>query len=154
MKLHELIETTDERQIIEATEALDHKNVNGYLVVLGRLKTLQPSNDDGWSVIIGPPRLGPGESLADYGGILDLYGKKKDEEQRYALEFTPWAEWLVMDVRVNGVDLTPAQMIAQCLYEMTYFGYNEDDIQAHHAEIDRRVDEILDMEVEEDEGRC
>jgi hypothetical protein len=136
MKLHDLISTTADQQTLAAVEAIDPNNIRGYEVVLRRLKSLQPAATE-WRVVLGPP-IDPEDNL------LDIFGRKPGDPRRYAIEFNPWAEWLGMEVEVEGVDLTPPQMIAQCLYEMTFIGFDEDAIQEQREEIDRRVDEITD----------
>jgi hypothetical protein len=42
-----------------------------------------------------------------------------------------------------------SDIIAHCLYEMTFFGFNEDDISAQREELRRCVDEIEAMTEEE-----
>ncbi|TAM48214.1 MAG: hypothetical protein EPN55_00570 [Gammaproteobacteria bacterium] len=46
-------------------------------------------------------------------------------------------------------DYTPAQIMAHCLWEMTFHGFEQSEIQAERDEIKRRVEELDSMTEEE-----
>ena len=47
----------------------------------------------------------------------------------FAIEGTPWNEWLGMPVDDDTLkELTPAQIVGYSMYEMTYFGWSEEEI--------------------------
>ncbi len=63
----------------------------------------------------------------------------------------PWAEWLGSTFRVEKVDLTPVQILAECLNEMTWGGWSESQSKEHMCEIMDRIAEIDDvLDKEED----
>ncbi|MBY0561475.1 DUF6557 family protein [Hyphomicrobium sp.] len=69
---------------------------------------------------------------------VDVYGVRPGDALHYAIEFEPWAEWLMMDVHVEPpLELSDAEIIANILYEMTFCGFEE-------SEITERIDEIKD----------
>ncbi|WP_150452102.1 DUF6557 family protein [Arenibacter lacus] len=103
------------------------KNMKGYELVFEKLKTLEPVKTDTWLVI---------ESVTHgYNNYVDVAGLckyPKTEEEKYAqgIEFTPWAEWLGMEISKEGLAAYSTQeIIVHCLYEMTYVGFSEEDIQ-------------------------
>ena len=82
-------------------------------------------------------------------------GKAEDStyalaETEFALELEPWDEWLGMEIDADTLDkYLPSEIVAHCLQEMTLFGFNEADIGAQRAELQRRVDELDAMSEQE-----
>jgi hypothetical protein len=64
--------------------------------------------------------------------FVDVFGKRTDEPESsvgYALEFVPWQEWLGMDISKTTIsDFSKAEIVCHCLYEMTFFGTSEKEI--------------------------
>ncbi len=68
---------------------------------------------------------------------LDISGRKKNEskdlkeqEVSYALEFTRWSEWLGMQIDMTSIkNFTELEIISRCLFEMTFMGFDENEIQ-------------------------
>lgn len=49
----------------------------------------------------------------------------------FGLEFTPWEKWLGMELAAKTLeDFSEFDILAHCLYEMTLFGFTQDDIKA------------------------
>ncbi|MDP3643097.1 MAG: hypothetical protein Q8S54_07895 [Bacteroidota bacterium] len=46
-------------------------------------------------------------------------------------------------------DFTELELISHCLYEMTFFGFDQEKIQKEMDEIEKEVDEIKNMTEEE-----
>ena len=68
-------------------------------------------------------------------------------EAEFALDFEPWNEWLGMEIEADTLEkYLASEIAAHCLQEMTFFGFDEDDIGAERAELDRRVDELNAMQ--------
>jgi len=64
------------------------------------------------------------------GGYVHVAGRKKCSDQSLAIEFTPWEEWLYMPIKVAPeLDLDEVGILAHILWEMTWFGYTQDDVQ-------------------------
>lgn len=63
---------------------------------------------------------------------MDVSGRRIDNEdvgERYCLTLTRWSEWLGMDVDPNSLEtFTKDQILAQCLFEMTFYGFTEEEI--------------------------
>lgn len=61
----------------------------------------------------------------------------------WAMEFVPWSEWLTMNISQTTLDkLTDAEIVAGCLFEMTWAGFDEDEVQGEWQEIKNRFVEM------------
>ena len=74
----------------------------------------------------------------------DVHGRKNSSgRMTYALEFTPWETWLKYVIHPRSIMLhTVERCIAGCLFEMTFFGFNEYEMNAQKRELERRCDEF------------
>lgn len=69
--------------------------------------------------------------------------KEKAKFKYWAIEFTPWKEWLAMKIEnVTGLEFSELEIICHALYEMTFCGYDEEKIQGEMKEVLRRADEV------------
>ena len=67
-----------------------------------------------------------------------------------AIEYTPWQEWLGMPVDTNSLqNFTELEIIAYCLNEMTYAGFEQEEIQAEIDRIKKIADDFNNMTPEE-----
>jgi hypothetical protein len=77
--------------------------------------------------------------------------------ETYAFEFSPWAEVLGFEIcPQNAAEVGEAQLAAQILWEMTFFGFTEDQISEERKKLEgsiREVDEIKKLPPEEQEKR-
>ena len=103
------------------------------------------------------------EPVAELDGVDDLDKLSDDDVERliglhtvpdsYAVDFMPWDEVLAFEVDEGNVaDVGVETLLAALLYEMTFFGLRESDMQAERDELDRRkaeLDEILKLPPEE-----
>lgn len=61
----------------------------------------------------------------------DIYGQTQDGQQ-WAIEFTPWQQWMEMHVGLetqNDPEMSSESIVAHSLWEMTYAGMNQEQIQ-------------------------
>lgn len=66
---------------------------------------------------------------------------KYNELQWYAIETTPWNEWLGMPIYEKTLkELTPAQIVGYSIWEMTYFGWSEEEIRSRTSKIFKNKD--------------
>lgn len=80
-----------------------------------------------------------------------------NSEVGYALDFTPWAEWLGMEIdpeTANNIELMQSDIVAHCLWEMTFHGYEEENIKEILDELESRVEEFKSMTDEEKKKNC
>ena len=73
-----------------------------------------------------------------------------NSEVSYALEFTPWAEWLGMEIDPASLaEFGEEGVIAHCLWAMTFVDFDETLIQTFRDDLMAKVDEIKRMRDEE-----
>jgi hypothetical protein len=71
-------------------------------------------------------------------------------ETSFALELVPWEEWLGMELDPStSQEYSDADLIAHCLWEMTFFGLDQATIEKQRQKIDRRVKELEGMSEED-----
>jgi len=59
-----------------------------------------------------------------------VYGLSLTTDESYAIEFRPWAEWLDMDIDEETLsNYLESEIIVHCIWEMTFCGYDNDDVQ-------------------------
>jgi hypothetical protein len=69
-----------------------------------------------------------GETGLDVTGVDIRY--PEDKRPSYAIEFMPWVDWISMFIDKKTLENIPVHLlVAACLYEMTWFGFEERDIQ-------------------------
>ncbi len=77
-----------------------------------------------------------------------------DAETNFSLAFEPWEQWLGMEIDPQTLrDYTAPQIVAHCLWEMTFHGFEPSEIQAERDELKRCVAELDAMTEEERKRR-
>ncbi|MGD9569922.1 MAG: DUF6557 family protein [Sedimentibacter sp.] len=99
-----------------------------YLGVFNQLKELTPEpNHDGFrlAVVKVEDEFEPGKF------VYDVFGIKPEDKEHYALEMSPWKEWLSLIVVEKCVETYgSAIVVAHSLYELTFFGYDSVDVES------------------------
>lgn len=90
--------------------------------------------------------------LAEIKGELAKFDSDSDAERlcnvvsntkRYAYEYKPWGEILGFRVlRSNARDVGSTKLAAAVLYEMTFFGFNEENVKAEREKLDAAIAEV------------
>jgi len=121
----------------------EKKNISGYEEIFRQLVSMPVIETD---MIIEIKR-----EIDDFDNeeYIDISGRKKNEpkdqkeqEISYALEFTPWSEWLGMQIDKNSIkNFTELEIISRCLFEMTFVGFDENEIQEELNKINDTVEE-------------
>lgn len=122
----------------------EKKNISGYEEVFGKLKILQPEETN---ISIEVSWEKDDFDKTDYVNVSGYYNNPKENTDELttslSLEFTPWNEWLGMDIDKNILKkFNELEIIAHCLYEMTFIGFDEKKIQAEMDRINKEVEEI------------
>ncbi len=150
MTLAELIERCDGSAVreallahypdaVDALEALEQ--------VLGHLRQLSPEADSMRIHIEEVFRPGiDDEPFTDVSGRdagLNEDGDSAQAQTAFALEFTPWTRWLGMAIDPSTLQrYTHPQIAAHCLWEMTYLGFEEADIEKAVQALGRSAKEV------------
>ena len=89
----------------------------------------------------------------DVSGYYDQEALARNPEYMdglYSLTAMPWREWLGMEVDKETLEnMSVADILGNCLYEMTWWGYDEEDIKKN---ISKRFNREDDDEKAEDSG--
>jgi hypothetical protein len=88
-------------------------------------------------------------SCVDVAGI-NLKPSKDDINDSLAIEYSPWNQWLGMEIgELTLKEFTELEIISHCLNEMTYAGFIEEEIQADLKRIENVAEEYRSMTDEE-----
>ena len=117
------------------------KDLDAYLELHAQLRAMQAAPttmacelSSGWSDDDPPD------------AIIHVHGYELGDEQCYAIGFEPWANWLGMEVRAEpGLVLSDADTLANILYEMSFYGFDQAEISATKDEILERCEEVDQM---------
>lgn len=75
----------------------------------------------------------------------NILGLKPNDIEKYALDFSPWENWLGYYINQKDLDEhSEEKIIAHCLWEMTFDGLTQEDIK-------KSADELASRLIEEDE---
>ena len=138
MKLYHLIHKHEWADIYAALVRLypDYESeLYGYEEVYKKLKALTPVESD--------MRLQVDLVYSEHAGEFQFETKSinpKEETTKtaplFVLEFTPWSKWLGMEVDEHTLEkYAETDIIAHCLYEMTFFGFTQEDIKVAEEKI-------------------
>ncbi len=151
MTLKELVMQTTYEEIEKAIaktfesyglEVTDWRKTN-WVKVFDTLYAMEPEQNVEMKL-----RIVPG----DVSGYYDEETRKKNPEYSpymFSLTATPWSEWLGMEVdgaTLNGMSV--ADILGNCIYEMTWWGYDEEIIRKN---LEERFGEKDDEDAEEND---
>lgn len=78
---------------------------------------------------------------------IDVSAKNKayeDDGVKWAIELTPWEEWLSMEVEEKTLnEFSELEIIAYCLGEMSFLGFNQSNVEKKISEIINKSDELI-----------
>lgn len=121
------------------------KNIKGYKKVFNVLQKIKPQKSN---VKIELDLSKEKENRKPYvrvGGIerkefpIEKDSWIKDWRRSYAIEFQPWSKWLGMEIdAVTEYQFSELEIIVHCLWEMTYCGFQEKEVQGYLKELKRR----------------
>jgi hypothetical protein len=108
--------------------------------VLGQLRKLAPDPAGSryqLSIELTPP-VDPKDQP-----FWDVRCIKEGDPDRCGLDLSPWEAWLALGVPQSLLDkMTAAEIVAHCVWEMTFYGFTQEKIAALCAELECSVKEI------------
>ena len=134
-----------------------YKIIDEYRNVFEKLKNLEPE-DCQMKIVVTEHDCDPDDE-SEIKTYVDVSGEDdtKDENGRtisYAIEFTDWKKWLGMDIATETLkSFSELEIIAHCLYEMTFIGYDETEIQEERKSLDKTIEEYKNLTEEEKKQR-
>jgi len=131
--------------------------VDDYQNVFEKLRFLALDEYD-MSIVLNEYDCDPDDE-SEVRTYVDVSGRKKGKElnsmtDSYAIEFVAWEKWLGMDLAPETTKkFSDLEIIAHCLYEITFIGYNEEEIIEQFETINDRVKEYKNLTKEEKEEK-
>lgn len=130
----------------------EKKNISAYEDVFSKLLIMPESASD---MVIILDKVPDPVSANGYG--ISVLGVKKDNPKPehpltslYAIEFESWDKWLSMEIDTNATrEFSEPEIIAHCLWEMTFAGFDENKIQGKLNKLTETAEAIEQMPEEE-----
>lgn len=119
------------------SEKNNYKNVIEYI-----MKTPEVPFDD---FIVSISLIDPSDEEAyeediDEAAYLSISGYSAKEDLHFALGFTRWEEWANAKIVIQeDLEIKPDELIAICIYEMTFYGFDQEEIAGELAEIEKGI---------------
>ena len=113
---------------------------NGYKEVFDYLKTLKPRPINNLKDLFISVDIveEDGENYLNVSGTRVIGNTRP----KYGIEFTPWKDWVSMYITKETLDtLIPEDIVAGCLYELTFFGFSEQDNQDKLEDLKNSIEE-------------
>jgi len=131
MTLKELIHTykweTISTQFLECYPEAE-KDLEGYKMVFEKLKAMEQQLIAMAIIISKEEDVTDDDQFIDVAGI-HTHPKNIEENYPQGIEFLPWRQWLGMDIHTDSLaNFSEQEIIVHCLYEMTFEGFNEENI--------------------------
>lgn len=160
MKLNEIIKSYNWLSVELTLLQLypdQEKMVDQYRNVFEKLKFLEPEEYD-ISIILTENDCDPDDE-SELKTYVDVSGRKNENDlnsitDSYAIEFLEWSKWLGMDLAPETTKkFSDLEIIAHCIYEMTFIACNEEEIKGQFETINDRVEEYKNLTKEEKEEK-
>ncbi|MDR0906903.1 MAG: hypothetical protein LBN00_12175 [Oscillospiraceae bacterium] len=142
MTFQELLRTVSYDGIwtVLQTEYDSDNHHDAYLVVVERLKAMQPKDDGEQGTLFIERFFFEDDNIVSDD---DVYVVFANDESRYSPMLMPWAEWLPLTADEKSVEYYgAAAFAAHALYELTFFGFTEEDLDEERASINESVREF------------
>lgn len=143
MTLKNLLKMTTPESILDELllaypECLSEKD--RYLEVLEfMMKTPEvPMNDFVISIALIDPSYDEAyEEDIDEEAYLSISGYSEKEDIHFALGFTRWEDWVNAKIVIqDNLDVSNDELIAICLYEMTFYGFSQNEIEEAFKDVE------------------
>ena len=130
------------------------KIIDEYKRVFESLQIMQPANDE-MLIVLTEYECDTDDENKAKSTYVDVSGRKLKPEpnsitESYAIEFVKWENWLGMKLAPETiVNFNELEIIAHCFYEMTFCGYEQEEIQEQLDSFKRTVDDYKSLTEEE-----
>ena len=160
MKLNEIIKSYNWLSVELTLLRLypdQEKMVEEYRNIFEKLKFIEPEEYD-MSIVLTEYDC-DSDDESEVRTYVDVSGRKREKDPNsltdsYAIEFVEWEKWLGMDLAPETTkDFSDLEIIVHCLYEITFIGYDEKEIQELFDAFNYRVEEYKNMTKEEKEEK-
>lgn len=132
MKLHELLAQYTWEEVVRTLKTLhdpSHIKEASYKKAISILKRTKWVESE-FRIAVGKMKEDEDEpKINEEGCLWDIYnvsGIRDDDDTIYSLVVTPWRKWLGMEIEDETLrEHDPLIVLAECVYEMTWYGYSE-----------------------------
>ena len=130
MYFYEVLQTCDEKLLTEeflklCTNSPDlHRTREVFTEFLKNISSLAPEFSDEWTIFMTP------EQDIDGQNYFHVYARNAHDPENFSFMITPWKEvlgWIVSPESLSSFD--KEVLTAAVLWEITWFGYDEETIQ-------------------------
>ena len=155
MKFKKLIQTNSWLSVATIFMELypdEGKNISGYKKVFEELLYMHPDDSDMLIVVAHQKDDFDGLEYVDVSGKY-CHPKNEDEKFSQAIEFTAWSKWLGMEISQESLlHFSELEIISHCLFEMTFAGFEEEEIKEELKSIEKSIEDYKNMTDEEKEA--
>jgi uncharacterized membrane protein len=125
--------------------------LDDYANVFDQLKYLNPKESNITIIISNEIDCFDNEQYVSVSGYDDSKKEMTNNlTESLALEFTPWDEWLGMNIDHSSLRyFSSYEIICHCLQEMTFMGFNQEEIKNELDKIKEVADDYKNMTEEE-----
>jgi hypothetical protein len=128
--------------------------IEEYRRVFESLLIMQPVNEE-MLIVLAEIKCDSSDESQTEATYIDVSGRKQRLDlnslnDNYAMEFVNWENWIGMKLAPETLEnFSELEIIAHCLYEMTFCGFNQDEIQEQYASINNRIEDFKILTEEE-----
>ena len=113
------------------------KSEEGYRMVFDKIKAMTPKKHNLNDLFISIQK--EEEDGVEYLHVNGIHVIGNDDRS-YGLEFCDWNEWISMYITKETLNLlSKEEIVAGCLYEMTFFGFTEDKVKQKLEDLEKNV---------------
>lgn len=145
-RLSDLFNSVTWLPVEDAIRVIDPEDTEGvpdlyvHRRVFEQMCRIEPASREDWLVVEvyldEPDEQGVQDSWVNVSCTDLQYEEHRDGESRFGIDFLPWAECLGMRVTEESrSSYSDAEIVAHCLQEMTFYGFDEEKIQEDAREI-------------------
>jgi hypothetical protein len=131
------------------------KIIDEYKSVFESLQMMESENDE-MLIVLTEYECDKADENESISTCVDVSGRKLQPDNNnsitdsYAIEFVRWEKWLGMDLASETLgNFSELEIIAHCLFEMTFCGYHQDEIQEQYDAINRTIDDYKNLSGED-----
>lgn len=116
------------------------KSKEGYRDVFNKLLAMKPKKHNLSDLFINIEVVNE-----DDGNWLNVDGVNVigNDHKTYGIEFLKWEDWVSMFITTPTLQRLPKEtIVAGCLYEMTFFGFEQESVQGYKEKLINSIEEV------------
>ena len=128
--------------------------ISEYRKVFETIQLLEPVDND-MLIVLTEYKSDKLEKNEEQTFYVDVSGRKLINDPNsfsnsYAIEFESWEKWLGMELATETLEnFNELEIVSHCLFEMTFCGYEKDEIQEQFQAINKTMEDYKNLSDEE-----